>query len=199
VSKKKLIIGGVVVLVVLVAIGASGGSKNEPAGTVATPSPGASAVAGSPVAESPGAVATHTPTDAAPSATAAGVYKVGDRIKLDDEEYFAVVEVDPAFKGDKVFKPEAGKLWVAALVEIEGINPDGASYNPFFFKVRDEQGFEYNFAAFGREPALKSGNDLKPGQKVKGWMTFEVPKTVKALTLVYTPGFMGEPVEVVLE
>ena len=106
------------------------------------------------------------------------------------------VEVD---HGDGVFKPEADKLWVAALVEIEGINPSGASYNPFFFKVRDEQGFEYNFAAFGKEPALKSGNDLKPGQKVKGWMTFEVLKTVKALTLIYTPGFLGEPVEVVLK
>jgi len=192
-SKRNLIIGGVVVLVVLVAIGASGGSKNEPAGSVATPSPDASAVAQSPAAE-----ATDAPSDAAPSATAAGAYRVGDRIKLDDEEYFAVVQVDPAFKGDKIFKPEAGKLWVAALVEIEGINPNGASYNPFFFKVRDEQGFEYNFAAFGKEPALKSGNDLKPGQKVKGWMTFEVPKTAKALTLVYTPGFLGEPVEVAL-
>lgn len=193
-SKKKLIIGGVVVLVVLAAIGASGGSKNEPAGTIATPSPGASTVA-----QSPDAVATDAPTEVAPSATAAGAYKVGDRIKLGDEEYFAVVEVDPAFKGDGVFKPEADKLWVAALVEIEGINPSGASYNPFFFKVRDEQGFEYNFAAFGKEPALKSGNDLKPGQKVKGWMTFEVLKTVKALTLIYTPGFLGEPVEVVLK
>jgi hypothetical protein len=26
-------------------------------------------------------------------------------------------------------------------------------------------------------------------------MTFEVPKAAKTLTLIYTPGFVGEPVE----
>lgn len=179
-SKRNLIIGGVAVVVVLAAIGASaGGSDNTPAGTVGTPPAGATA----------------QPQATAPST---GGYKVGDRIKLGDEQYFAVVEVDPAYAGTDIFKPDADELWLAALVEIEGINPDGASYNPFYFKVRDEQGFEYNFAAFGKEPTLQSSNELKPGQKVKGWMTFEVPKTAKTLTLIYTPGFLGEPVEVAL-
>ena len=191
-SKKRAVIGGVVVLVVLAAIAASGGSGNAPAGTVATQSPGAFAAA-----QSSGA--TDTPSAAPPSATSAGAYKVGDRIKVGDEEYFTVSQVVPAFPGNDVFKPAADKRWVAALVEIEGINPSGATYNPFYFKVRDEQGFEYNFAPFGKEPSLQSGNDLMPGHMVKGWMTFEVPATAKTLTLVYTPGFLGETVEVVLK
>lgn len=191
-SKRNIIIGAVVVVVVLAAIGAaSGGSSNTPAGTVATPTPGASTAEATPATS-------EAPAETPAAATPAGAYKVGDRIKLDDEEYFAVAEVDPAYKGTDVFKPDADKLWVATLVEIEGINPNGASYNPFYFKVRDGEGFEYNFAAFGKEPQLQSSNDLKPGQKVKGWMTFEVPKTAKNLTLVYTPGFLGEPVEVAL-
>lgn len=193
-SKRNIIIGAVVVVVVLAAIGAaSGGSGNTPAGSVATPTPETAATAGG---ETP--ATSEAPADTPAAATPAGAYKVGDRIKLDDEEYFAVVEVDPAYKGTDVFKPDADKLWVATLVEIEGINPNGASYNPFYFKVRDGEGFEYNFAAFGKEPQLQSSNDLKPGQKVKGWMTFEVPKTAEKLTLVYTPGFLGEPVEVAL-
>lgn len=191
-SKRNIIIGVVAVVVVLAAIGAaSGGSGNTPAGTVAPATPGVSTAEVTPATSDAPA---ETPTTATP----AGAYKVGDRINLDDEQYFAVVQVDPAFKGDGVFKPDADKLWVATLVEIEGINPNGASYNPFYFKIRDGEGFEYNFSAFGKEPQLQSSNDLKPGQKVKGWVTFEVPKTAKNLTLVYSPGFMAEPVEVAL-
>jgi hypothetical protein len=192
-SRRNLIIGGVVVVVVLAAIGASMGSQNEPAGTVGSPSPGAAA---SPVPTAAGVVPTDAPASVEPSPT--GAYAVGDRVKLGDEEYFGVSEVDLDFPGTDLLKPEAGKLWIAALVEIEGINPDGATYNPFFFKVRDEEGFEYNFNAFGKDPQLQSGNELKPGQKVKGWMTFEVPATAKKFTLIYTPGFVGEPVEVAL-
>jgi hypothetical protein len=119
-------------------------------------------------------------------------------VKLGEEEYFAVIQVDANVKASGLVKPQAGKKWVAALVEIEGINPNGATYNPFFFKVRDAEGFEYNFTPFGKEPQLQSSNDLQPGKKVKGWVNFEVPKGGKAVVLVYTPGFLGEPVEVSL-
>lgn len=185
-SKRNLIIVGVVVVVLLGAFASAGSDENEPAGDLVTPSPGTSATVSPTVA-----VVSEEPE---PS----GSYVVGDRIKLADEEYFGVAEVDLDVAGTEFIKPETGKKWVAALVEIEGINPDGATYNPFFFKVRDEQGFEYNFNLFGKEPQLQSSNDLKPGQIVKGWVNFEVPDTAKTFTLVYAAGFLGEPVEVAL-
>jgi hypothetical protein len=80
----------------------------------------------------------------------------------------------------------------------QGINPDGATYNPFYFKARDGDGFEYSFSAFGKDPQLKSGNDLKPGAKVQGWVTFEVPTATKSLTMIYAAGFFSDPVEVTL-
>lgn len=186
-SKRNLIIGGVVAVVVLAAIGASAGSKNEPAGGLATSKPSGQAVSAAP---------TEATASSAPKPS--GSYGIGDRIKLDEEEYFGVAEVDLDVPGTAVIKPAAGSKWVAALVEIEGINPDGATYNPLFFKVRDAEGFEYNFSAFGKEPQLQSSNELKPGQKVKGWVTFEVPDSDGKLTLVYLPGFIGEAVEVAL-
>lgn len=114
-----MIIGGVVGVVVLGAIGASMGNQgNTPAGTV--PQGGPSAPASSPAASEA----------AAPTPEPSG-YKTGDRIKLGEEEFFAVVEVDPQVDPTDVFKPDAGNKWVAALVEIEGIDPNGATYNPF--------------------------------------------------------------------
>lgn len=183
-------IGGVLVLVVLTGtslVGCSADASNEPAGNLATPTPEAS-------------VASAAPTDAAstqPSPPAA--YVIGDRIQLGEEEYFGVAEVDLAVPGTDFIQPDPGNKWIAALVEIEGINPDGATYNPFFFKVRDEQGFEYDASLFGgKEPALQSSNELQPGTKIKGWVTFEVPETATTFALVYAPGFFTEPVEVAL-
>ncbi len=175
--------------IVLVVLGLVACSANEPAGNLATPK----------LAASIGAPASTAPTASATSSepSPANAYIVGDRVKIGDEEFFGVSEVDLAVPGTDFFKPDAGNKWIAVLAEIEGINPDGAAYNPFFFKVRDEQGFEYNYSAFGKEPQLKSSNDLPPGQVVKGWVTFEVPESAQTFALVYTV-FFNDAVEVAL-
>jgi hypothetical protein len=126
-----------------------------------------------------------------------GTAKVGDKIRLGDSEFFTAKKVI-RWPGQQFLKPEPGNQFVAVLVEIEGIDADGASYNPFYFSVKDPDGFEYNFNAFGKEPQLQSGNQLAPGDKVTGWVTFEVPKKAKRLTLVYSPDVFGldEPARV---
>lgn len=177
----------VVTLVGISLVACSANESNEPAGNLATPTPGASVASAAP---------TNTPASSQPGPPAS--YVVGDRIKLGEEEYFGVVEVDLAVPGNDFIQPDPGNKWIAALVEIEGINPDGATYNPFFFKVRDNEGFEYHASAFGKEPALQSSNDLQPGTKIKGWVTFEVPESATTFALVYAPGFFSEPVEVAL-
>lgn len=189
-SKKQLVIGTVIAVVVLAAIGSAAGSKN----TLAPSAPPVAVASGSaPAGTGP------APSDAAPStagASAGASYGVGDRVKLADEEFISVEKVETGFTSDFA-KPAAGNVNVSFLIAIEGINPAGASYNPFFFKIKDESGFEYNYSAFGKEPQLQSSNDLAPGKIARGWMTFEVPKASKTLTLSYTPGFIGEPVEFV--
>jgi hypothetical protein len=121
---------------------------------------------------------------------------VGDRIRIGSEEYFTVVQVDPAVSGTTLLKPAAGHKWVAVLAQIEGIDPTGATYNAWYFKVRDQDGFEYTSILFGKDPQLQASNDLKPGAKVQGWVTFEVPVTATTLTLIYDP--FVDPVEVAL-
>jgi hypothetical protein len=127
-----------------------------------------------------------------------GAHRVGERIRLGDEEYLTVTQVDPNVSSTTAFQPAAGNKWVAALLQIEGINPQGATYNEFYCKARDQDGYEYIFDIFGKDPQLQSSNDLQPGAIVQGWVTFEVPVATKSLTLVYQAGFRGEPVEVTL-
>lgn len=116
------------------------------------------------------------------------------RLQLGTEEYFTFVEVDLAVDTTgMVSQPDAGNVLVAVLVEIEGINPDGAAYGPSFFTLRDDaQGFEYHASPFGMEPQLQSSNDLAPGDTVRGWVNFEVPEAAAEaaapLVLIYAPG-----------
>jgi hypothetical protein len=196
-SRKKIIIGGVAVVVLLAAVGsAAGQSQNSPANTPRPTSQSSSDPASSDAASAPSeAPATASAAPAETDATGSGTYAIGDSVKLGDEEYFSLTDVDPAPKVNLV-EPDAGNKFVSVLVEIEGINPNGATYNPFFFTARGDDGFEYNFSAFGKEPQLKSSNDLGPGKKVKGWITFEVPVAAKHVTIVYAPGLFNEPVEI---
>ena len=195
-SRKKIVIGAVGVIVVLAAVGsAAGGSQNtladEPRPTALTSAAPTSSDTASAPSEAPAASSTEPAETQASSDT----YTVGDRVKLGDEEYFSITTVDPAPKVELV-KPDAGNKYISVLAEIEGINANGATYNPFFFTARGDDGFEYNVSAFGKEPALKSSNDLGPGKSVKGWVSFEIPAAATHLTIVYAPGFFNEPVEV---
>jgi hypothetical protein len=67
--------------------------------------------------------------------------------------------------------------------------------------VKDSDGYEYNTTLFTREPSLKSG-DLPKGDKVKGFVAFEVRSTSKGMVLSYEPLvlFGGyEPIRIALD
>jgi hypothetical protein len=190
-SRGKIIVGVVIAVVVLAAIGSAGGSKNTLVPTLPPTLPPAS----SGVTANATPTATPTPTAMA-QPTSAASFGVGDRVKLDNEEYITLEKAEEGFTSD-FGKPAPGNVNASFLVAIEGINPSGASYNPFYFKVKDDNGFEYSFTAFGKTPQLSSSNDLQPGKVSRGWMTFEVPKAAKTLVLSYTAGFTSETVEFV--
>lgn len=69
-------------------------------------------------------------------AHADGSASVGDRIQIGESQYFTVNEAK-IWPGSDFIEPDAGKQFVSVLVEIEGIDAEGASYNPFFFTVKD--------------------------------------------------------------
>jgi uncharacterized protein DUF4352 len=117
----------------------------------------------------------------------------GEKIRLGDEVFITLVESEYSTTGySQFFKPAAGNIVYAFLVEFEGIDPAGASYNPLYFKLKAE-GFEYNSTLLGgKEPKLSSSNDLAPGDTVRGWVSFEAPKVAES-TLTYEP-FLSDKV-----
>jgi hypothetical protein len=74
-----------------------------------------------------------------------------------------------------------GTQYVSIHVTIEAMTP--AAYNPFFFKLKDADGAEYQaVGAFSNaKPQLSSGDALPAGQKVSGWVSFDSEAPASAL------------------
>jgi hypothetical protein len=82
------------------------------------------------------------------------------------------------------FEPAEGNVLYTFLMEFEGLDPDGSSYNPLYFTFTIE-GTEYDWYLFGKEPSLQSG-ELEPGATASGWLTFEAP-LADTVVLTYVP------------
>lgn len=137
----------------------------------------------------PESTAAPLPTDApvvptdAPAAPA--IAKVGDRVEANGIA-FTVVSVKKADAIGKYQKADAGNTYVIVEVLIENVDVDKAPYNPFYFKVKDADGFEYTAGITMDNQALKSG-DLAKGEKARGNVAIEVKKAAKGLVLEYKP------------
>ena len=56
--------------------------------------------------------------------------------------------------------------------------------NSFYFKIKDKSGGVYNSGMTSRKPSLKAGK-VEPGDKVRGWLSFEVPENAVELRIQY--------------
>ena len=156
---------------------------------VATTAPTAAApTAGLPTEAPPtDAPATDAPTTEAPptaSATDEGTVG-GEKLRVGDYNYVRMADAEWSSEGyQEFFEPAEGNVLYTFLMEFEGIDPDGSSYNPLDFTLTVD-GAEGSWYLFGKEPKLDSG-DLAPGATASGWLTFEAP-LADTVTLLYEP------------
>ncbi len=126
--------------------------------------------------------------------TKATTAKVGDTITLkgqeDGEQVDATLKklVDPAQPKDEFFGPEDGNRWVAAQFELT--NTGKAPYtdspsNGAQIADADGQRFDATFADTKAGPSMTSDAKVPPGEKVLGWITFELPKGSKIVTVQF--------------
>jgi hypothetical protein len=83
--------------------------------------------------------------------------------------------------------PDEGYTFLVIEVIIENTGKrDELPYNPLYFSIKDNEGFEYNTSFFSANPSLKSGTILK-GDKVRGLVTFEIRSNSSGLVVTYEP------------
>ncbi|MET9426717.1 MULTISPECIES: DUF4352 domain-containing protein [unclassified Streptomyces] len=129
-----------------------------------------------------------------PKAEKPSVAKVGDTVTLkgmEDGEQLAVtlkkIE-DPAKSKDEFFAPEDGSRWVGAQFEL--VNTGTKVYadspgNGAQVADADGQRFGTTLADITAGPSMTSGANVPPGEKVLGWVVFEVPKASKLATVQF--------------
>jgi len=98
-----------------------------------------------------------------------------------------VANVETATTYGEFNSAEAGNKFVAVELVIQSGAATGVSVNPFYVSLKDSNGYEYTVSIFGKEPSLKSQNDLPSGEFVRGWVTFEVPDGASGFILTYDP------------
>jgi hypothetical protein len=103
---------------------------------------------------------TPAPTDVPTEPPAPSIAAVGDRVEANGMA-LTVLKVDQVKAIGSFQKAKAGNVFVLAEVVIENINQDEIPYNPFYFKVKDADGFEYNVGLNTEDQSLKSGKLAK--------------------------------------
>ncbi len=69
----------------------------------------------------------------------------------------------------------------------ENVGSDAYDYNSFDWKLTDSSGFSYDTTFSGIGPELHSGT-IQPGERARGYITFEVPTSAAGLKLKLTSG-----------
>jgi len=159
------------------------GTTIVPAATSA-PATGGATAQSAPDATAP-VVADTTAAPVEPTAATAQIANVGDRIEQGGVA-FTVTKAERNDKPSQFAVAKEGNTFIVAEVLIENVSSaDKIMYNPFFAKLKDADGFEYQIA-FGADQALSNG-ELAKGEKARGNLLFEVKKTAKGLVLSYQP------------
>ncbi len=92
-----------------------------------------------------------------------------------------------AKSGNDFITPKAGNRFVTVQVLYENTGNDSYNYNPFDWKLTDSAGFSYDSTFGGVGPELHSGT-IQPGEKARGYITYEVPTSAPGLQLRLTSG-----------
>lgn len=95
--------------------------------------------------------------------------------------------VDPWVPDAPDQAPAAGRRYVALELTIE--YPDEREFihyvNIAAFKLIDREDFAYGATASLVQPALAEGLQLAPGEKTRGWVTFEIDEGTQVKSIEY--------------
>ena len=109
--------------------------------------------------------------------------KLGQRI--DHKGYImTVTQIEIAQDFPDARKAREGNKLVAVELLVESNARSGVHVSPDHIKLVDGSQRTYKARSTGKAPILKEQFDIAKGTSVRGWLTFEVPKGVRRMTLV---------------
>lgn len=89
--------------------------------------------------------------------------------------------------------PEEGSRYIAIEVEVHNLSNEEQVYSEVNYYLRDADSYKYdNTVFFCKEPDLSAGY-LAPGDRVRGWVTIEVPENVTIVEILASLCYLEPP------
>jgi hypothetical protein len=133
----------------------------------------------------------------APSADTPGAVVLGAEARIHApgelghaRSYTMSVEGSKDCPMERPFLPAPGSVKVGIEVVLEGTAAHEVPINPFYASLHTPDGAVRAATLAGCEPSLPSVRVTR-GQKVRGYVTFELPVTTRAFELRYAPLVIG--------
>lgn len=145
-----------------------------------------------PVIATPTAQAVTTNTTVAPTKpTNKG--KINDSITANG--YTLVVNgIERKDSYQEYTKAKPGNIMLAVDLTITNKQDKPLSVSGGLASIKDANGFNYDTAIFSKEPRFPTKSGILKDDKVRGWITFEVPLTAKDLVFEYKGIFENQPI-----
>jgi len=114
---------------------------------------------------------------------------LGDVVELNKYFIQAVSVEDPATPG-LLYQAESGKKLVAVELVVGNVSGTAITVNPLNTTLLDIDGFTYRPVLGGREGQIELVN-LNPGERVRGWISFNIPNASKPNGIKYSVSLVG--------
>jgi len=116
-------------------------------------------------------------------------YAQGDSVEIDGLR-MSITEVKEYKSSNEYMQASDGNKYIAIMLEVENVSSEAQSYNALDYKLKNEDGSSYSDGWTDAEPTFSSGT-LQPTKKARGYLVYEMPKTVATNQLE----FMYEPLD----
>lgn len=160
------VVGGIVVIIILIAIFSGNGEQPEKIGE------------------------SLNNENTEEEQTKTNIFSVGEQVKLGD--YVLTVNSAKDCISDNDFaQPEYGNKFVVIDITQENNGVEPRSYNVWNFTLQDSEDYSYQTSIFGcKSPSFGSGT-LQSTMKTRGYVTFEIPQGNNPSKLIFSPSWLG--------
>lgn len=115
-------------------------------------------------------------------------HAVGQKASATDYE-LSVLELREC-KVEDYFEPSAENFLLGVKMAFAGLSERRVPVSPFHAVIEDDSDHEYRPTLAGCRPSLRSQR-ISKDDEASGYVTFELPRSARGLTLSYTPFIVG--------
>ena len=108
----------------------------------------------------------------------------------------SVVAFEPIAKPSIIYAAKPGYKLVAVEIVVGNNKDDKMSVNPLYAHLVDTRGFLWAVKLGGRDGKQMDSGDIGKGEKVRGWVAFEIPNDAMPDAIQYGFGNLFSPTNV---